>query len=83
MGEPSPDQVREYIAAALPCTHVVVDGDGRHFFATIVSAEFEGLSRIRRHQRVYGALGERMREEVHALSMTTLTPAEYAAGSGA
>ncbi|GAB1390711.1 MAG: hypothetical protein AMXMBFR78_26980 [Rubrivivax sp.] len=83
MGEPSPDQVREYIAAALPCTHVVVDGDGRHFFATIVSAEFEGLSRIRRHQRVYGALGERMREEIHALSMTTLTPAEYAAGSGA
>ena len=83
MGEPSPDQVREYIAAALPCTHVVVDGDGRHFFATIVSAEFEGLSRIRRHQRVYAALGERMREEIHALSMTTLTPAEYAAGSGA
>ncbi len=83
MGEPSPDQVREYIAAALPCTHVVVDGDGRHFFATIVSAEFEGLSRIRRHQRVYGALGERMREEIHALSMTTLTPAAYAAGSGA
>lgn len=83
MGEPSPDQVREYIAAALPCTHVVVDGDGRHFFATIVSAEFEGLSRIRRHQRVYGALGERMREEIHALSMTTLTPAEYAAGRGA
>ncbi|MCC7150761.1 MAG: BolA family transcriptional regulator [Rubrivivax sp.] len=81
MGEPSPDQVREYIAAALPCTHVVVDGDGRHFFATIVSAEFEGLSRIRRHQRVYGALGERMREEIHALSMTTLTPAEYAAGA--
>lgn len=80
MGEPSPDQVREYIAAALPCTHVVVDGDGRHFFATIVSAEFDGLSRIRRHQRVYAALGERMREEIHALSMTTLTPAEYAAG---
>lgn len=82
MGEPSPDQVREYIAAALPCTHVVVDGDGRHFFATIVSAEFEGLSRIRRHQRVYRALGERMREEIHALSMKTLTPAEHAAAGG-
>lgn len=83
MGEPSPDQVREYIAAALPCTHVVVDGDGRHFFATIVSAEFEGLSRIRRHQRVYGALGERMREEIHALSMRTLTPEQWdASGRG-
>lgn len=80
MSEPTPELVRQYISAALPCTHVVVDGDGRHFFATIVSAEFEGLSRIRRHQRVYGALGERMREEIHALSMTTLTPAEYAAG---
>ena len=79
MSEPTPAQVREYIAAGLPCTHVDVEGDGRHFFATIVSAEFEGLSRVRRHQRVYTALGERMREEIHALSMKTLTPAEHAA----
>ena len=79
MAEPTPAQVREYIAAGLPCTHVDVEGDGRHFFATIVSAEFEGLSRVRRHQRVYTALGERMREEIHALSMKTLTPAEHAA----
>lgn len=83
MGEPSPDQVREYIAAALPCTHVVVDGDGRHFFATIVSDAFDGLSRIARHQRVYAVLGDRMREEVHALSMKTLTPAEHAASGAA
>ena len=79
MSEPTPAQVREYIAAGLPCTHVDVEGDGRHFFATIVSAEFEGLSRVRRHQRVYTALGERMREEIHALSMKTLTPAEHSA----
>jgi acid stress-induced BolA-like protein IbaG/YrbA len=79
MAEPTPAQVREYIAAGLPCTHVDVEGDGRHFFATIVSAEFEGLSRVRRHQRVYTALGERMREEIHALSMKTLTPAEHSA----
>ncbi len=46
--------------------------------ATIVAAAFEGLSRIARHQRVYAALGERMREQIHALSMKTLTPAEYA-----
>jgi len=78
MEEPSPLQVREFIAAGLPCEHVEVEGDGRHFFATIVSAEFEGLSRVRRHQRVYAALGDRMREQIHALSMKTLTPAEFA-----
>jgi acid stress-induced BolA-like protein IbaG/YrbA len=81
MAEPTPAQVRDYIAAGLPCTHLEVEGDGRHFFATIVSAEFEGLSRVRRHQRVYAALGERMREEIHALSMKTLTPAEFSSAS--
>jgi acid stress-induced BolA-like protein IbaG/YrbA len=79
MAEPTPALVRDYIAAGLACSHVEVEGDGRHFFATIVSAEFEGLTRIRRHQRVYAALGDRMREEIHALSMKTLTPAEHAA----
>jgi len=71
--------VRGFIAAGLPCQHLDVEGDGRHFFATIVSAEFEGLSRVRRHQRVYSALGDRMRAQIHALSMKTLTPAEWAA----
>lgn len=80
MADPTADDVRAYIAAGLPCEHVGVDGDGRHFFATIVSAEFEGKSRIARHQRVYQALGDRMREQIHALSMRTLTPAEHATG---
>ena len=79
MAEPTPQQVSEFIAAGLQCEHLEVEGDGRHFFATIVSSEFEGLSRVRRHQRVYTALGDRMREEIHALSMKTLTPAEHAA----
>jgi acid stress-induced BolA-like protein IbaG/YrbA len=79
MGEPTADDVRGFIAAGLRCEHLEVDGDGRHFYATIVSAEFEGLPRVRRHQRVYAALGDRMREQIHALSMKTLTPAEYAA----
>ncbi len=77
MNEPSAAEVREYIAAGLNCEVLTVEGDGRHFFATIVSVEFEGLLRVRRHQRVYAALGDRMREQVHALSMKTLTPAEY------
>ena len=82
MNEPSADEVRAYIAAGLPCEHLAVEGDGRHFFATIVSPEFEGLLRVRRHQRVYAALGDRMREQIHALSMKTLTPAEFAAEGG-
>jgi acid stress-induced BolA-like protein IbaG/YrbA len=79
MADPTPSEVRDYIAAGLDCAHLAVEGDGRHFFATIVSAEFEGKQRVARHQRVYAALGERMREQIHALSMKTLTPAEWAA----
>jgi acid stress-induced BolA-like protein IbaG/YrbA len=79
MSDPTPEDVRRYIAAGLPCEHLEVEGDGRHFFATIVSREFEGLARVRRHQRVYAALGDRMRAQIHALSMKTLTPSEFAA----
>lgn len=68
------------IAAGLDCSHIEVTGDGRHWSAVIVASAFEGMSRIRRHQRVYATLGQRMHtDEVHALSMKTLTPAEWAA----
>lgn len=78
MAEPTPAEIERFIADGLACDHLQVDGDGRHFFATIVSAEFAGSSRIARHQRVYRALGDRMREQIHALSMKTLTPEEWA-----
>lgn len=81
MADPTPADVQHLIAAGLACEHVEVEGDGRHFFATIVSPEFLGASRIARHQRVYRALGDNMRETIHALSMKTLTPAEWAASS--
>ena len=77
MAEPTPAEIERFIADNLACEHVAVEGDGRHFYATIVSAEFEGTNRIARHQRVYRALGDRMREQIHALSMKTLTPSEY------
>jgi acid stress-induced BolA-like protein IbaG/YrbA len=77
MAEPTPAEIEQFIADGLACEHIEVEGDGRHFFATIVSAEFEGSNRIARHQRVYRALGDRMRAEIHALSMKTLTPSEY------
>ncbi|AJC20205.1 BolA family transcriptional regulator [Pandoraea nosoerga] len=76
---PTPEQIKQYIEAGLACEHVDVEGDGQHFFATIVSAQFEGKRLIARHQLVYAALGDRMKAEIHALSMKTLTPAEYRA----
>jgi acid stress-induced BolA-like protein IbaG/YrbA len=79
--DPTPEDVRRYIAAGLECSVLEVEGDGRHFRALIVSPAFEGRTRVARHQLVYAALGERMHAEVHALSMRTLTPAEYEAGS--
>lgn len=73
----TPEQVKQYIAAGLPCERLDVSGDGHHFEAVIVSASFEGLARVRQHQLVYQALGERMREEIHALSMKTFSPDEW------
>ena len=83
MADPTPQEVRDFIAAGLPCDRLDIEGDGRHFFATIVSAAFEGKNRVARHQVVYAALGDRMREQIHALSMKTLTPAEFAAAGAA
>jgi acid stress-induced BolA-like protein IbaG/YrbA len=71
------ESVKDGIAAGLACEHVEVTGDGQHFQALIVSAQFGGKSRVQRHQLVYQALGDRMREEIHALSMQTLTPEEW------
>ena len=74
------ESVKQGIAAGLACEHLEVAGDGEHFQALVVSREFEGRNRVQRHQLVYRALGERMREEIHALSMRTLTPQEWRAG---
>lgn len=76
---PTPEQVRQYIAESLNCEHIEVQGDGSHFEAVIVSPAFEGKRLIARHQLVYFSLGDRMKSEIHALSMRTLTPAEYEA----
>ncbi len=73
------ETMRQLIAGALPCEHLSVQGDGRHWFATIVSQAFAGKRLIARHQMVYTALGDRLQtDEVHALSMKTFTPEEWA-----
>jgi acid stress-induced BolA-like protein IbaG/YrbA len=74
---PTPDLVKNYIAAGLNCAHLEVEGDGQHFNAVIVSEAFAGKRLVQRHQLVYAALGDRMRAEIHALSMKTLTPEEF------
>lgn len=72
-----PEQIKSYIQSGLECDFVEVKGDGHHFEAVIVSSAFRGKSKVQQHQLVYRALGDRMREEVHALSMRTLTPEEW------
>ena len=74
-----PGSIEQSIRAGIACTHLEVRGDGAHFDAVIVSPAFEGLTRVRQHQLVYAALGDRMREEIHALSMKTFSPEEWAA----
>jgi len=76
----TPESVKAGIEAGLACEHLEVMGDGQHFQALIVSVAFDGKSRVQRHQLVYAALGGRMREEIHALSMRTLTPQEWKSG---
>lgn len=74
------ERLHAIIAAGLDCTHLEVDGDGRHWSAVIVSPAFEGVRAVARHQKVYATLGRKIHtDEVHALSMKTYTPAEWAA----
>lgn len=73
------EELQAIIRAGLDCEHLEVTGDGRHWYATVVSTAFEGQRLIQRHQRVYATLGGRMQsDEVHALSMKTYTPVEWA-----
>ncbi len=78
-----PRQIQDWIAHELPCEHLAVEGDGQHFDAIIVSAEFAGLSRVARQQKVNAILKARFDSgELHALSMKTLTPEEWKQQNG-
>ncbi len=72
----TPEDIKGWIEAGIQNCTVQIEGDGRHFEAVIVSTEFEGKSRVQQHQLVYGVLGDKMKEAVHALSMKTMTPEE-------
>jgi len=72
------DDIWQLIAEHLACEHLVVDGDGHHWYAVIVSTAFEGKRQIQRHQLVYATVREHMESEaLHALSMKTFTPDEW------
>jgi acid stress-induced BolA-like protein IbaG/YrbA len=73
----TPESIKKNIEEGMAVTHLSVEGDGRHFEAVVVSEEFAGMSRVQRHQRVFQTLGDRMREEIHALSIKTFTPQEW------
>ncbi|MGA0023640.1 MAG: BolA family protein [Burkholderiales bacterium] len=73
----TPESIKQSIAAGLDCRHLEVSGDGHHWEAVIVSEAFRGKNKVQQHQLVYQALGDRMREEIHALSMKTLTPEQW------
>ena len=79
----SANDVKNYIEQGLDCTYVQIRGDdGQHFEAIVVSTLFLGKSMVQQHQLVYQALGDRMRQEIHALSMKTYTPEAWAKSNG-
>ncbi|MCB1948778.1 BolA family protein [Nitrosomonas sp.] len=72
------ENIKNHIEASLPCELVRVEGDdGYHFQAVIVSSEFRGKRTVQQHQLVYQALGDKMKQEIHALSMKTFTPEQW------
>jgi len=71
------EEIERLICEAIPDARVTITdlaGDGDHYAAKVVSAEFEGMARVRQHQLVYKALGSRMGGELHALQLTTAAP---------
>ena len=73
------ENIKAHIESSLPCEYVQVAGDdGRHFEALIVSTQFIGKNTVQQHQLVYKSLGDKMKQEIHALSMKTMTPEQWA-----
>ena len=74
----TPESIKKYIQSTLPCELIQIEGDdGHHFSAVIVSTEFRNKNMVQQHQIVYRALGEKMGQEIHALSMKTMTPEQW------
>lgn len=75
-----PEDISAMITAGLPsATHVSVSGDGTYFNAVVACEDFAGKGRVQQHRMVYSTLGDKMRAEIHALSIQTYTPADWEA----
>lgn len=76
----TPNQIETMIREAMPEAEVVVQdltGTQDHFQAMVISTDFEGKSMVEQHQMVYAALGDSMKEAIHALALKTLTPEQW------
>jgi len=75
-----PEKIQKLIAQALPESEVVVQdltGSSDHFQALVISPAFEGKTMVEQHQLVYQALGDSMKEAIHALALKTFTPEQW------
>jgi acid stress-induced BolA-like protein IbaG/YrbA len=78
----TPEKIKAMIESGIEGAEALVDGDGRHFNARVVSDKFAGLTMIKQHKLVYAALGDNMESAIHALSIKTYTPDQWAKVSG-
>ncbi len=69
--------IKSLIEEGLPDAEVMVDGDGTHFQARIISDEFNGRTLLQQHQIVYKTLGDKVGNEIHALSIQTYTKEQW------
>lgn len=74
-----PDDIKQLIEQGLAGARAAVSGDGQHFEAVVVADAFAGRSMVQQHQLVYQALGDKMKAEIHALSLRTYTPEQWRA----
>lgn len=77
-----PDTIKQLIESNLPDCQALVQGDGTHFEAVVISDAFRDKATLARHRMVYATLGNSMQSEIHALSMRTYTLEEWRATSG-
>jgi acid stress-induced BolA-like protein IbaG/YrbA len=74
----NPEEIKSLISSFIENSKVeVISEDNVHFEATIIAELFEGISLIERHKMIYASLGDKMKQEIHALTITALTPNEY------
>jgi acid stress-induced BolA-like protein IbaG/YrbA len=72
------EDIKKLIETGLKGSTVTLEGDGRHFYAIVISPEFSGKSRIQKQQLVYGTLGDNIANgTLHAISIKTFTPEEW------